>query len=190
MKEESHNSSSNRAGSDQSGADRELEARIVALVMGEASDFERDELNRLIQERPELVALKEQFEEMHGLLRDVGAGESPDDDDWRLSADKRNAVLSVIGGDTEEQAANQILKKTADERSAERNSLIWSLTRIAAIVCFVVLPGSFVVLSFWARETAEKLSRTATNARVAELAFESSRPKQQSTPYIAFPRSG
>ena len=34
----------------------ELEARIVALVMGEASDFERDDLLRLLEQRPELAA--------------------------------------------------------------------------------------------------------------------------------------
>ena len=47
MKEEPHNP----------WTDPELEARIVALVLGEASDFEREELNRLIEERPELAAL-------------------------------------------------------------------------------------------------------------------------------------
>ena len=64
MKEESHNP----------WTDPELEARIVALVLGEASDFERDELNRLIEERPELAAFKEQIQSVHGLLRDVGDG--------------------------------------------------------------------------------------------------------------------
>ena len=39
--------------------DPELEARIVALVLGEASDFEREELNRLIEEWPDLAAFKE-----------------------------------------------------------------------------------------------------------------------------------
>ena len=42
MNEESHNPS----------IELELEARIVALVLGEASDFEREELNRQIERRP------------------------------------------------------------------------------------------------------------------------------------------
>ena len=46
MKEEPHNPS----------IDPELEARIVALVLAEVSDFERDELDRLMRERPELAA--------------------------------------------------------------------------------------------------------------------------------------
>ena len=52
MKEESHNSR----------IDPELETRIVALVLGESSDVQRDQLNRLIEERPELAAIKEQIQ--------------------------------------------------------------------------------------------------------------------------------
>ena len=97
--------------------DPELETRIVALVLGEASDFERDELNRLIKERPELATLKEQIQSIHGLLRDVGTGESvAEDDDWKLSAEKRSAVLAVIGGEAEEQSAKQLVRKFAEKR--------------------------------------------------------------------------
>ena len=46
---------------------RQFEARIVALVLGEASDFERDELNQLIEDRPELAALKARIQQVHGL---------------------------------------------------------------------------------------------------------------------------
>ena len=62
MKEESHNSR----------IDPELETRIVALVLGESSDVQRDQLNRLIEERPELAALKEQLQGVHELMREVG----------------------------------------------------------------------------------------------------------------------
>ena len=44
--------------------DPELEARIVALVLGEASDFEREELNRLIEEWPDLASFKEKIQEV------------------------------------------------------------------------------------------------------------------------------
>ena len=54
--------------------DPELEARIVALVLGEASDFECDELNRLMEERPELAEFKDMIRGTHGLLQDVATG--------------------------------------------------------------------------------------------------------------------
>ena len=37
----------------------ELEARIVAMVLGEASEFEQEELERLVSERPELVLFRD-----------------------------------------------------------------------------------------------------------------------------------
>lgn len=80
--------------------DPELEARIVALVMGEASDFESEQLNRLIELRPKLAAFKLQMQRMHGLLQDVGTGEfSAPAEDWKLPADRRNSVLAAIRGE-------------------------------------------------------------------------------------------
>ncbi len=46
----------------------ELEARITALVLGEASEFEIDELERLIQEMPELAIFRRRIKAMHELL--------------------------------------------------------------------------------------------------------------------------
>ena len=52
--------------------DPELEARIVALVLGEVSDFERDQLEQMIAERPELAKLRAEIEGVHGLLDAIG----------------------------------------------------------------------------------------------------------------------
>jgi hypothetical protein len=127
--------------------DPELEARIVALVLGEASDFEREELQRLIEEWPDLAAFKEQIQDVHGLLRDVATGESvPEDDDWRLAAEKRNAVLAVIGGETKEQPAEHAATVTLpEERRPVRRSLFWNLTGIAAVVCVAGLLGIMTI---------------------------------------------
>ena len=57
--------------------DPELEARIVALVLGEASDFEAEELQRAIDARPELAEFKAQIEGVDGLLHALG--DSPGD---------------------------------------------------------------------------------------------------------------
>jgi Mg-chelatase subunit ChlD len=83
-----------------SSIEQELEARIVALVLGEASDFETEELHRLIEQRPELAALKLQMQRVHGSLQEIGQGElETPDHSWKLPADRRNAVLSVILGE-------------------------------------------------------------------------------------------
>ncbi|MCF6314570.1 MAG: hypothetical protein L3J39_19130, partial [Verrucomicrobiales bacterium] len=82
----------------------ELEARIVALVLGEASDFEREELERLIEEKAELAMFKKRMQAVHGLLREVATGESLEEaKDWKLGDDRRAAVLAVIGGEAKEK---------------------------------------------------------------------------------------
>ena len=58
MNEETHNST----------IEPELEARIVALVLGEASDFETEELHRLIALRPELAAFQKEMQQVHELM--------------------------------------------------------------------------------------------------------------------------
>ena len=45
-----------------SGLSPELEARIVALLLGEASDFERDELERLIEQRQDVRDFRNQMQ--------------------------------------------------------------------------------------------------------------------------------
>lgn len=93
----------------------ELEARIVALVLGEASDFEREELNRLVEQRPELAAFKLRMQKTHGLLQDVGTGEyTAPENDWKLPADRRNAVLAVIRGEATVQHADDSMQPAGD----------------------------------------------------------------------------
>lgn len=100
MNEETHNST----------IEPELEARIVALVLGEASDFETEELNRLIALRPELAAFQQEMQQVHELMQTVGAGELEiPDANWKLSTDRRESVLAVIRGEraTVENAASR-----------------------------------------------------------------------------------
>ena len=79
----------------------ELEARMVAMILGEASDFEIDELERLLAERPELRIFKRRLEVVHGLL---GEAVKPDDlPAWGLSSERREAVLKAIGAAPEEE---------------------------------------------------------------------------------------
>ena len=102
----------------------ELEARIVALVLGEASDFETEELKRLIALRPELAAFQKEMQQVHGLMQSVTSisrrALAPYEDDkvtgetteasafrltdspeanWKLSSDRRESVLAVIRGE-------------------------------------------------------------------------------------------
>jgi Mg-chelatase subunit ChlD len=144
--------------------DPELEARIVALVLGEASDFERDELNRLVRERPELASLEEEIQSVHRLLLDVGAGElAAADDEWKLSAEKRSGLMAAFSGDVTEQPAKPFVHKSGAPQHRVGGSLFRSVKTTLVGVCFAGLIG---VLSI----TAFQLSRSTTSGRVRELA--------------------
>lgn len=110
----------------------ELEARLTALVLGEASDFERDELERLIAERPELALYRKRLEAMHRMLREVAKGESAEEQgEWKLGAERRAAVLARLQGERSVGAKVVMM-------SGSKPRLPWRLIgRIAA--CFAVI---------------------------------------------------
>jgi Mg-chelatase subunit ChlD len=98
----------------------ELEARIVAFLLGEASDFERDELERLIEEREDVRDFKNQMQVVYGLLEhaagdvplevgDPSAGKKTNGDElnteWKLSEGKRETVLALFS-DAEASGTN------------------------------------------------------------------------------------
>jgi len=90
--------------SPQPSSDQALEARIVAWIMGEASDFEVAELTRLIAERPSLAEFKARTEATHNLIRQAAA---PEAKPLRLSAPRRASLLAALGVDAELTAADE-----------------------------------------------------------------------------------
>ena len=85
----------------QSYIEPELEARICALVLGEASAFEAGELERLMSERPELKRYQIGLEKTHELLGE--AHEVQDNLEWKLSDECRGKILVKINGKNREE---------------------------------------------------------------------------------------
>ena len=135
MKEEPHNS----------WIDPELETRIVNLVLGEASDEERQELEQLIRERPELATFKAQMAMLHGQLQEVAVGQQDtDNDEWKLSADRRSALLGAIDGETKEEPVETIVLEPTDHRKSVRSSFFWNLSKVAALIFVIGIIGILV----------------------------------------------
>ncbi|MEO1856571.1 MAG: hypothetical protein ABGY95_04295, partial [Rubritalea sp.] len=79
--------------------DPEVEVRIVAMVLGEASAFEKAELERMIAEDSGLKQFYVEMCELHG---GIASAVLPDDDaEWKLSGERRNCVLEKLGQKTE-----------------------------------------------------------------------------------------
>lgn len=140
----------------------ELEVRLTAMVMGEASDFERAQL----EERPELAAWYEQLMELHAALSEmdvsfpgtnspgaklsvVGSPEAVSGktvDDWSLTAERRQSLLAVIDG-TAANPLSRTQQKTVEPavpqpRRAKRRwikRLAWGLAAAASLLACLSL---------------------------------------------------
>ncbi len=136
MNEQSHNSNM------EDNIEPELEARIIALVLGEASDFETEELHRLIAQRPELAAFKQRMESVHGLLSEVVTGEfDVPSGEWKLSPGKRNAVLAAIRGEATIPAAIQGENPAVTHGMSARRRWRWKLAATLGGACLAGLVG-------------------------------------------------
>ncbi len=105
-----NNHDSNHGGDDAAGAngragdgrdgdlvrpeDVELEAKIVAWVAGELSEFERAELERLVAARPELAKFRERMELVRDLVSEAVRAEAKP---LRLSDERREKLLRTLG---------------------------------------------------------------------------------------------
>ena len=157
----------------------ELEARVVAAMLGEASPFETAELDRLAGEKPELVIFKRRLEAVHGL---VGLALSPEQAPMRLAADRRAKILQTIGATPARQQTGDknslILLELAEARRKRRRRriLTYSLAAslpFAAILAVVLAPSSKY------RYGTRQLSETAIVALpVAEDALRSERARR------------
>jgi Mg-chelatase subunit ChlD len=143
--------------------DPEIEARITALVLGELSPTQRAELDRLIDQRPELQSLKEQIESAHKVLSGISSDEFPVDGDWKLSSDKRAAVLSVIDVEKDESQARSIVMLPKPVAAPFRIDSSWNLTRVAAVLVIAVSTGLLGMASLYFIASPEAF-QTASNS--------------------------
>ena len=144
--------------------DPELQVRLMNLVMGEASDFERDQLQLLMEQRPELVTYYQHLEHLHGLLSEVGVGElgeleidvdtSTAEDVWQLPTDRRERVLAVL----DNRNPSPPEKVTLASKWWPKH---WRVTTLEAVVVAsiaCVLIGLMLPATQSAREAAGRMS--------------------------------
>ena len=77
--------------------DEELESRIVALVLGESSDFERHQLEKKLAIHPELEAYRGKIAAIHGAVSTLSRPESEAEvEAWRMNGDRRAEILAKL----------------------------------------------------------------------------------------------
>lgn len=172
----------------------ELEARIVALVCGEASDFERDALNRLMEQQPHLAAFRDEMQSVHEMLSDVGEGEFVgEDEEWKLSPGKRKSVLAVLNGEEQRFPVTTADPVEGGAMTPPPPRNMWKFTGIAVAACAC----GFAYLMFdWtdlfessaprivASHEADEFNRPESPARTSDLSLveDSMAPSNFATP--------
>ena len=131
----------------------ELEARVVASVLGEASAFETADLERELAEKPELAIFKRRIEAVHGLVASASRPERPA---LRLSPDRRRKLLETIGG-----AASASNSKV---NVLERPRFQWLTGRLLVQVAACLVVCLVIATLFFPAQQAS----LATARRVAE----------------------
>ena len=116
----------------------ELEARVVALVLGEASAFEQEELERLMEEQPELVAFRENVEKTRNLTAE--AFEECDDSEWKLSENRREKILAKF--QEEDRKSPMIIVEKAPSRHSEWFALFCSAA------CLTIVGVALAIFGF------------------------------------------
>jgi hypothetical protein len=150
-----------------SAIDKELQIRLMNLAMDEASDFERDQLQSLMEQRPDVTAYYQHVQHLHGLLCVAGA-QTPErdepaprsDEPWQLPAEKRARLIAFLDGNA--PAASSIAPALT---LAPRGWPRVSLTLIAVLsTAALLLVGLMLPAVQSARESARIYSQRAAGA--------------------------
>ena len=119
--------------------DEPVEARIVAWVLGEASTFEIAELERLCEERPELLVFRRRMRALHGLLTEAEAAQP--DEGWKLPPEKRKVLDEIFG--SEKPLGPEVEKEKRIRRSGFRAFLAIAACVMIAFVILSVVPRKY-----------------------------------------------
>jgi secreted protein with Ig-like and vWFA domain len=160
----------------QTWIDPELEARIVAWVLGEASEFEAAELSRILAEKPELGIFKRRIEAVHGL---VTAASRIDLDPMRLSEERRQAILEKIGVQKPETPVVAMPQAIANKETEKKRPFWKTAVGIAAIIVTVAFLAGIAMPAYNASPNA------AMRARIAMMQKQQEAELDQSNDHIA-----
>lgn len=119
--------------------DDQLEARLTAWVLGEASPFEIAELESLVAKSPELQLFLNRTRALHALLQEAETTANTPSEDWKLP-NKKRAKLSPILGDIHVLVPE---KESRIRRASFRAA--WGIAAVFVVTFFSLrlLPGDF-----------------------------------------------
>ena len=139
--------------------DTALEARVIALILGEASAFEEAELNQAMDDLPELKTFYLRMKATHKVLKEVkSARVDPTKGPSQMSSEKRNAVLKQIGGlnlddDLAYEGASTIGDETSSGQTESMEELVKGMEKPNKTILLGIAVGLtsliMIALSYW-----------------------------------------
>ncbi|MFT5881654.1 MAG: Mg-chelatase subunit ChlD/tetratricopeptide (TPR) repeat protein [Crocinitomicaceae bacterium] len=136
--------------------DPEVEVRIVAMVLGEASDFEKAELERMIAEDSGLKQFYLEMGELHG---GIHSAVQPDDDaEWKLSSERRNSVLEKLGQQPPPMAAAEQKEPSTSRHQWRSFMSIAACLLITLFIMAVMFPVKIIQSSRIVKSAPEIIS--------------------------------
>lgn len=117
--------------------DPELEARVVAMLMGELSDFETAELEQELEKSPELRLFRDRMLEVQGLINEVETQDG-DDEEWKLAPERRQNLLDSFNEKPELQDEQKISTTTIQWKNIAAVAACAMLTLVVMAVMFPV----------------------------------------------------
>lgn len=166
--------------------DPSIEARIVALVLGESSDFERDDLENIMRDRPELRAFYHRIQATHRLLAESEMPAAAAHQGWRMEAGRRNALLEKIRSE-KVSAPEALAKVVAREKKSKRSQMLRIMIpfAIAAVLAALMLPIKLATIDAHMMETPE-LS-IAPQSKRDEFLYDNDRIAEADAPWSEVP---
>lgn len=135
------------------GIGPEIEARVAALVLGDVSGPEAEELERMISEQPGLRDCRRRLASLHGMLGEALVPE--DEEEWKLSPERRAQLLGTFAVTDPPAAvaeAGPFPVDPARERRIRRagRRVMWSVAACFGLTLFLV---TFLTQPWMAFET-------------------------------------
>lgn len=174
------------------GIDPEIDVRLTAMVLGEASDFEAAQLHELMSQRPELAAWYQQLQRLHGELNQWAMLEQhlqgatteealDESGPWTLSPEKRASVLAVLGHGKVETPA-KVLPLTMWQKISQygpKRRGLWIAAGVAAsllVVCSTLMMSSRATYHNWRNAVVMRYDSAETTSVAPTPSSELSSP--------------
>ncbi|MBL9208459.1 MAG: von Willebrand factor type A domain-containing protein [Opitutaceae bacterium] len=148
----------------------DLEARITAWVLGEASPFEIAELTRLVSDKPELAVFKRRLELVHGLVTDA---HRPPAAPLTLSPERRARVLAALEAHSPSVVPEPVIESGRSSRPWVSTWLRWT-GPIAASVVLVFTLG-LVLRTSWNSMPTDQSAKFERQSLLREEVLEQDR---------------